>query len=235
MNGFPAIARTLLPLLLAGALAACNGSVGTTTNANLNQQQGGYSGPAAKTEDIRSFQLNFWEFLSKDNRCGQCHGVGQAPAFVDLSDVNKAYSQAIRYADLQDPASSAFVSKVGGGHQCWLSSLSACASTIEQMISNWATDSNVTSARLITLTAPTLRDPGDAKSFPPDANSVSPLNGTSFASTVYPWRVNITLKPNSAARFSHRCRLLSQRPIHSLDPKADRIISPLRPLAPLPR
>jgi hypothetical protein len=187
VNGFPAIRRKfLLPLLLGGALCACDSSVGTTANPDLSQQEDRYTGPAAKTEDVRSFQLNFWEFLRKDNRCGQCHGVGQAPAFVDLGDVNKAYSQAIRYANLQDPASSAFVSKVGGGHQCWLPALSACASTIEQMISNWATDSNVTSARLITLTAPTLRDPGDAKSFPPSANFVSPVNGTSFAGTVYP-------------------------------------------------
>jgi hypothetical protein len=185
MNSIPAIPRILLPLLLAAVLAACDSGVGTTANPNLSQDSDTYTGPAARTEDIRSFQLNFWEFLRKDNRCGQCHGVGQAPAFVDLGDVNKAYSQAIRYADLQDPASSAFVSKVGGGHQCWLPSLSACASTIEQMISNWATDSNVTSARLIALTAPALRDPGEAKSFPPSANTPG-TNGRSFADTVYP-------------------------------------------------
>jgi len=182
----PSIFRNLLPLLLFSTLTACNNSVGTKSNANLSQVDSGtYSGPAARTEDIRSFQLNFWEFLRKDNRCGQCHGVGQSPAFVDLDDVNKAYSQAIRYADLQDPASSAFVSKVGGGHQCWLGSANACASTIEQMISNWATDSNVTSARLITLTAPEQRPPGEAKSFPADSTTAG-TNGFSFADTVYP-------------------------------------------------
>jgi hypothetical protein len=196
VKAFPAMRRPiLLMLLLAGALTACDSSVGTTANPDLSQQEDRYTGPPAKTEDVRSFQLNFWEFLSKDNRCGQCHGVGQAPAFVDLGDVNKAYSQAIRYANLQDPASSAFVSKVGGGHQCWLPSLSACASTIEQMISNWATDSNVTSARMITLTAPTLRDPGDVKSFPPAADFVSPVNGTSFADTVYKLLTGDTTPP----------------------------------------
>jgi hypothetical protein len=176
----------LLPvLLLAGLLASCDSSVGTSANANLNSGDDSYRGPPAKTEDIRSFQQNFWEFLRKDNRCGQCHGAGQAPTFVDQTDVNKAYSQAIKYASLQDPASSAFVSKVGAGHQCWLNSLSACANTIEQMISNWANDSNVTSSRLISLTAPTHREPGDAKSFPATATTPG-INGFSFADTVYP-------------------------------------------------
>jgi len=177
------LASLLWTLLLSGLLASCDSSVGTSANPNLNSDESGYRGPPARTEDIRSFQLNFWEFLRQDNRCGQCHGSGQAPTFVDQTDVNKAYSQAIKYAILQDPASSRFVSKVGGGHQCWLESLTACASTIEQMISNWASDSNITSSRLIALTAPALRDPGDAKSFPPDANTPS---GSSFAETVYP-------------------------------------------------
>jgi hypothetical protein len=53
------------------------------------------------------------------------------------------------------------------------------------MISNWATASNVTSARLIQLTAPDLRNPGDAKSFPAKADTVG-TNGSSFANTVYP-------------------------------------------------
>lgn len=180
-----ALVKLLALVLLAGWLAACDSSVGTSSNANLNRDDDTYTGPPAKTEDIRSFQQNFWELLRQDNRCGQCHGRDQDPLFVNLDDVNKAYSQAIRYANLQDPASSTFVSEVGGGHQCWLSSLPACANTIEQMISNWANDSNITSARLIALTAPELRDPGEAKSFPPDASTPG-TNNRSFEDTVYP-------------------------------------------------
>ena len=152
-------------------LAACGGGSGTSSNQNLGDNDGAYTGPPARTDDIRSFQEHFWQYLKADNRCGQCHGRNQEPTFVDPDDVNKAYAKAIKYVTLQDPASSRFVSKVGGGHQCWLSSLTACANTIEQMITNWATASNVTSARLIKLTAPTHRDPGDAKSFPPDADT----------------------------------------------------------------
>lgn len=177
--------KPILLLIIPGLLSACGGGSGTTTNPNLNTAASTYTGPAARTDDIRSFQLNFWEFLKADNRCGQCHGAGQEPTFVDLGDVNKAYSKAIQYANLTNPATSEFVNKVGSGHQCWLTSLSACATTIEQMISNWATASNITSARTIQLTAPAHRDPGDAKSFPANAN-VPGTNGRSFADTVYP-------------------------------------------------
>ncbi len=181
----PRLKLMLLPAL-GVLLLACDNSVGTSTNPDLGTGETGYSGPAAKTEDIRSFEFNFWTFLQEDNRCGQCHDDGdQAPTFVDTTDVNKAYSQAINYVSLLEPASSLFVSKVGGGHNCWLSSLTACATNIEQMISNWATDSNVESAREIQLTAPQIKDPGTAKSFPPTANTAG-TNGTSFADTVHP-------------------------------------------------
>lgn len=177
---------TLLPLFaLAALLSACDSGVGTSSNPNLNSGNTGYNGPPARTADIRSFELNFWTFLKEDNRCGQCHDNGQAPEFVDTSDVNRAYSEAIAYANLQDPASSIFVTKVGGGHNCWLTSTVACATNIEQMITNWATDSNVTSARLIQLTPPPIKDPGDAKSFPPTATTPG-TNGSTFASTVHP-------------------------------------------------
>jgi len=186
MTASPAsLLKPILLLAILGLLVACGGGSGTTANPDLNTDDSTYTGPAARTDDIHSFQLNFWEFLKADNRCGQCHGVGQEPTFVDLNDVNKAYSKAIQYANLTNPATSRFVSKVGGGHQCWLTSLPACATTIEQMISNWATASNVTSARTIQLTAPAQRNPGDAKSFPAGATDQGP-DGKSFANTVYP-------------------------------------------------
>jgi len=54
------------------------------------------------------------------------------------------------------------------------------------MISNWANDSNISSARLINLQAPPHYLPGKAKSFPPSAITPGKLNGLSFADTVYP-------------------------------------------------
>jgi len=186
MIRYPLLLKILLPIIVAGVLTACGGSSGTQAKPDLNSAGDSYTGPPPNTADVRSFMLNFWEFLRKDNRCGQCHGDSQTPTFVNQSDVNKAYAEAIKYADLKNPQDSLFVSKVGGGHQCWLSSLNACATTLEQMISNWATDSNITSARLINLTAPNHVLPGKARSFPPSATTPGALNGRSFADTVYP-------------------------------------------------
>ncbi len=178
--------RIVFATLIALA-AACDTGPGTVANPNLNIDDGGYTGPAARTDDIRSFQLNFWDFLKEDNRCGQCHGGGQTPTFVDLSDVNAAYAVAIQYVSLIDPSSSQIVAKAATGHHCWLgqSAGAACASNIEQMIVNWATDSNVTAGRQIQLTPPPINAPGDAKSFPASASDDGG-SGFSFTNTVYP-------------------------------------------------
>ncbi len=185
MTDYRSIFRLLSLLALGAWLAACDSSVGTSSNPDLGDISTGYNGPPARTADILSFETNFWVFLTEENRCGQCHRSDQAPYFVDYGDVNAAYSEAIPYADLSDPASSLFVSKVGGGHNCWLASTTDCATIIERMIDNWASDSNVTSSRAINLTAPDIKAPGDAKSFPPSATTVG-TNGTSFADTVHP-------------------------------------------------
>jgi hypothetical protein len=167
------ISRPLLQLLLVTSLGwlliACEGS-NTVANPNLNTGALGYTGPPARTADIRSFEQNFWTFLKEDNRCGQCHtpGGGAPRSFVDTTDVNAAYSEAIQIVSLLDPGSSQIVSKAATGHNCWLGQGAgqACADNIEQMIFNWANDSNVTSARVIQLTPPPINPPGQAKSFP---------------------------------------------------------------------
>ena len=167
------ISRPLLQLLLVTSLGwlliACEGS-NTVANPNLNTGALGYTGPPARTADIRSFEQNFWTFLKEDNRCGQCHtpGGGAPRTFVDTTDVNAAYSEAIQIVSLLDPGSSQIVSKAATGHNCWLGQGAgqACADNIEQMILNWANDSNVTSARVIQLTPPPINPPGQAKSFP---------------------------------------------------------------------
>jgi len=183
------ISRSLLQLLLVtslgGLLMACEGS-NTVANPNLSTGDLGYTGPPARTADIRSFQQNFWTFLKEDNRCGQCHtpGGGAPRSFVDKTDVNAAYSEAIQIVSLLDPGSSAIVAKAATGHNCWLGAGQACADNIEQMISNWANDSNVTSSRLIQLTPPPINPPGQAKSFPADPGTVT--DPTSFAGSVHP-------------------------------------------------
>ena len=186
------ISRSLLQLLVVTSLGwlliACEGS-NTVANPNLSSTADlGYTGPPARTADIRSFQQNFWTFLKEDNRCGQCHTAGgQPPAFVDKTDVNTAYSSSIQIVSLLDPGSSGIVAKAATGHNCWLgqSAGQACADNIEQMIFNWANDSNITSARVIQLSPPPINPPGQAKSFPASATDGG-LNGQSFADTVHP-------------------------------------------------
>ena len=175
----PAVLHRYGVMLLASILlSACGGentvenpvtSITTTSN---------YTGPAASTADVQAFRLNVWENLNKQNRCGACHGTGgQSPTFVRMDDINLAYAQANGIADLANPASSRMVTKVAGGHNCWLDSDSACGDVITAYITAWA-GGLAGSGNVIELVAPTLRDPGDSKSFPVDSGL--------FASTVHP-------------------------------------------------
>jgi mono/diheme cytochrome c family protein len=177
-------ARTLAALsLLFLGLTACGGGEPTVANPVTvnNISSSAYSGPVPATADIQSFKLNVWDNLSPDNRCGACHGTGnQAPTFVRSDDINLAYAEANGIVDLGTPANSPMVSKVGGGHNCWLGSTpaawQACADTITAWISDWAGGKS-SAGNVITLTAPALVDPGDSKSFPGSSGL--------FASTVH--------------------------------------------------
>jgi len=163
---------------LASLIQACGGSVDTVANPNLDTNKSTYTGPPATTSDVRAFEVNLWIFLKEDNRCGQCHANGQQPDFVNTDDVNLAYAKAVPLVSFVDPSSSLLVTKVSGGHNCWLTSAPACGASIESMIINWAGGSDESSARMIPLTAPTIRDPGDSKTFPADA--------TDFSNTIHP-------------------------------------------------
>ena len=168
-------------ICLPAFLYACSGP---ETESNPFQDTGApvNDSPPAATEDVRSFEVNMWTSLKADNRCGQCHfegDGGQAPAFADSSDVNLAYSFAVPLVDFQNPAASLLVEKVANGHNCWEQFSSVCADSIESMITNWAgVPTDTTTARAIVLTAPTIKDPGDSKTFPASADG--------FAQTIHP-------------------------------------------------
>jgi hypothetical protein len=72
------------------------------------------------------------------------------------------------------------VVKVAGGHNCWLSSPSACADILTTWIQNWAGGGSggASGSTQITLTAPVDQAVGPTKQFPADSSL--------FASTVYP-------------------------------------------------
>jgi hypothetical protein len=164
----------VLIVVLTGIFYGCGGGSDIQQNPNINTSNLAYNGPPPATGDVRDFQINVWENLKAQNRCGQCHGQGQAPNFVDPADINIAYSQAVPNVNLADPSQSLMVTKVGGGHNCWLTSNIACADSIEQMIINWAGSTATSTTRQIALTAPVIKDPGDSKSFPVASNGTAP-------------------------------------------------------------
>jgi len=177
----------LIQLSIATTILSCGGGTDTIANPNLSTGSTLYNGPPAGNSDIRAFEINLWNNLKPENRCGQCHGSGQSPTFVDIGDVNTAYLKALPLVDFQDPAGSRLATKVGGGHNCWLGTttidLAACASIVEQMVTNWAGTIGSLSVRTINLTAPPIKDPGNSKNFPATAITNDP---NSFANTVHP-------------------------------------------------
>ena len=53
--------------------------------------------PRPATADVQAFQVNFWNNMRGQNRCGQCHNAtspAQMPNFARSDDVNLAYAQA---------------------------------------------------------------------------------------------------------------------------------------------
>ncbi|HET9694331.1 MAG TPA: LamG domain-containing protein, partial [Steroidobacteraceae bacterium] len=173
------ILSALSPALIALALAGCGGGASTAENPITSPPPpAGYQGPPPASQDVQAFKLNLWDNLQASNRCGSCHGTGgQVPSFVRNDDINLAYEAANGVVDLGNPGGSMMVTKVGGGHNCWLAADSACADQLTVWIRNWA-GQTLGGANNVQLQPPVLRDVGASKSFP----SSSAL----FGSTVYP-------------------------------------------------
>lgn len=174
---------SLLRLLAAGSatallLGACGGGAGVTGNPNLGGGQAGvstYRGPPPQTDDIQVFMGAVWSNLRRGTPadCGACHGANdQPPLFAREDDINRAYEAANAVVRLEDPPSSLLVTKVAGGHHCWLgsdgASLGACADIITQWIQNWANPDGAASAREVQLRPPVIKEVGQSRAFPDD-------------------------------------------------------------------
>ena len=98
------IKTALISTLLLAGLAACEGTTETVQNPFSGNGQDINDGPPAATEDARRFEINVWNNLKADNRCGQCHtqdsDQAQEPYFMERSDVNVAYSFAVPLVNL---------------------------------------------------------------------------------------------------------------------------------------
>src|ERR1700728_1576514 len=97
------------------ALTACGGGGAATTATPASaptSSADAYTGPAAATADVQAFQVNFWNNVRVQNRCGQCHNAtspAQMPNFARSDDVNLAYAQANTVVNLSTPSTSLIV------------------------------------------------------------------------------------------------------------------------------
>jgi hypothetical protein len=173
----------LLALAASFALSACGGG-GAPTVANVAPSQaqtaGAYTGPPAATADVTAFQVNFWNNVRVSNRCGQCHNAtspAQMPNFARSDDVNLAYVQANTVVNLATPSTSMIVTKVSGGHNCWLADNNACGQILTTWITNWANATGATSTTTVQLQAPPDQSVGQSLNFP--------ASYTDYQNTVY--------------------------------------------------
>ncbi|GAB2911250.1 LamG domain-containing protein [Rheinheimera gaetbuli] len=169
-----------MPILVCSLLLGGCGGADVEQNAPppVQEDNNNYTGPAPQTDDIQLFKLNLWDNVALNSRCGACHvQANTAPFFARNDDINQAYAAVTPLVNLADPAQSLLVTKVAGGHNCWLASSTACADTLTQWLRNWANSSD-TEAATVTLVAPPIREPG--------ASKVPPEQPTLFSSTVYP-------------------------------------------------
>lgn len=169
----PTILRSTFVILAALALLqACGSGSGAPVVQNAltsTPDVSNYNGPPPATEDVQAFKLAVWDNLVPNNRCGSCHNESQNPRFVRADDINLAYDAANTVVNLTDPGDSVIVTKVRGGHNCWLAEANACADIIQSYIENWAGDSLGGAGKEIELVAPTvLQAPGDTRNMPTD-------------------------------------------------------------------
>ncbi len=181
--------RTASLTLLLGALlglGGCQESVEIQQLPPGDSSNQTYTGNV-RNEDVNRYKNEVWEKLRGSDRCGSCHiEGGAAPTpFVHQRDVNAAHDAALTVVDTRNPENSAMVTKVAGGHQCWLGSAQsdACAAELVVYLRNWLFPTDSLSREEVTLTAPTPRDPD---------TSIIPFPETSaqFQTTVWPLLVD---------------------------------------------
>ncbi|WP_371195295.1 LamG domain-containing protein [Glaciecola sp. SC05] len=163
-------------------ITACGGGGDTQVQETpvpppTNEPVSNYNGPASATTDVQNFKINVWDNLATKSTCGSCHVQGeQSPFFARNDDVNEAYAIVNTLVNKGSVPDSLLVTKVAGGHNCWLTSNNACRDIMINWLDAWIeTDESATT---ITLEAPEARTVGANKNFP-----ASPAL---FASNVYP-------------------------------------------------
>lgn len=165
MNSVSWVTAVLGALVLSG----CGGSSENTQNASSqqtvvtsNSRPATVFVPASVTNDptINNDKTNFTTALYMNiygtDRCGQCHTTphdnitnpqASNRPFADKS-VDTAYTAALQFVNQSNPAASAMVTKVAGGHNCWKgnspAAVASCASDLSTWITNWFNPPNTT-------------------------------------------------------------------------------------------
>jgi hypothetical protein len=183
-----------LLILLAGlGLTACD-SVPTEQTPNTGDSNPvlSYTGPACGSTtsdpttaaDACNFKVEFWDKMAS-TQCDNCHDSAtgnQSPFFLESTDVNVAYQQALGVVNRSDAGASTIISKINAGHNCGdPSACTALATIVEGYLNNWFNGGASTgggASNEIVLEAPTIKDAGASKTLPS-------APGT-FASTVWP-------------------------------------------------
>jgi hypothetical protein len=228
--------QILLPGILATAvfLSGCGGStpevVQTPLPPPVDNAPVTYSGPPSSTPDVQQFKLALWDNIVSTERCGACHVENnQSPPFVRSDDINLAYGEANALVDLAKPEESLLVTKVGGGHNCWLSSADACAEIMTTWISNWASTESV--ANEIKLEAPVAKSPGANKNFPVSsdlfASDVHPLLET-YCSNCHTNSATIPISPYFASSDIEEAYQASKSRLDLDNPSNSRFVGRLR-------
>jgi hypothetical protein len=167
-------------------LAACGGGGAADTATPIGAPTSNvdaYTGPAPATADVQAFEVNLWNNIRGQNRCGQCHNAttpAQMPNFARSDNVNLAYAEANTVVNLSQPSTSEMVVKVSGGHNCWLADPSACGQILTTWISNWANATGSASATTVALVAPPNESAGQSLNF-----SSTTVAQTDYQNTIY--------------------------------------------------
>ena len=149
-----------------------------------------YTGPAPATADVQAFEVNLWNNIRVQNRCGQCHNAttpAQMPNFARSDNVNLAYAQANTVVNLSQPSTSTMVVKVSGGHNCWLADPSACGQILTTWISNWANATGASSATQVQLVAPPVQSAGQSLNFSSTASAQAAYQTTIYNNITSQW------------------------------------------------
>jgi hypothetical protein len=242
------ISATCMALLLLVACSGGSGGGGSEREVDISAAVGSgefiYDGPPPASEEIQGFKRSFYDPLSADDRCGQCHTPGGtgSTSFVDQLDVNAAWPLARTVVNLLDPEASAVVRRVSDGHNCWLGAAqsSTCAATIVGYIERWADDATefVTEVKLLPRIAVS---PGGSRSLPASWDEAAamglPLDGNDellgllnrYCSNCHSDTAAIPQSPYFASASPVIAYDALQRVIDLVDPDNSRIVLRLDP------